>query len=186
MPTTTPVEHWRIPTLPDPADGPDAFQKVALDIEASLTGDNVTNYTPGWGAVGDVQPNSPGSILGRFRLQQRWCDVYLYVTFTASTGGGSGALYFLLPVASMAGSQQMLNTYLYIPSVGVYHGFGRVDANSNIMYPHFPGSSATSICYPWTCTNATHAAGTGSPLVPASYNVKAGGYIVVQGTYLVS
>jgi hypothetical protein len=189
MPTTEPLTGWRIPTLPDAADGPSAFQQLAHDAAVTAVGTNVSTYTPGWGSLGSIQPVSPAFKTGRFRVLQGWCDVYIAVGFSASTGGGSGFLYLTLPVAPVGGSafpMQPLHAAIWIPAVGYYYGFGRCDAGSAIMYPYFPANSGSAIIQPWFSTDASANAGTGSPNVPGSYPIKDGGHIVVSGRYLVS
>jgi hypothetical protein len=185
MPTTEPQTGWRIPTMPDAADGPDAFQKLASDAATSMVGPNVSPYTPTWASVGAVQPTSPLAVVGRFRLSQRWCDVYIVITFSASTSGGTDYLYISLPLAPTVGSAQRLDAVLFLPGVGYYNGFGRIDSGSTNCYPHFPRSETSNIHEGWRSASAAGGGGTGIPLVPGGYSVKSGGYIVMSGTYLV-
>ena len=186
MPTTSPVKHWRLPSLLDPADGPDAYMKLAVDAETSISASDVTAYTPTWSSTGAIQPSNPASKIGRFRLSQGWCDVYIYLSFNASTSGGSGFLWLSLPVAPSASyPEQSIPVQTYIPGYSMFNGLLQIQA-STVAYPYFTRGRSDAGASPWACTDATAAAGTGTPLVPGSYPIVTGGWLSISGRYLVA
>ena len=187
MPTTSPVKHWRLPSLPDPADGPDAFMKLATDAETTIGATEVTAYTTTWGSLGGAQPSNPASTIARFRLSQGWCDVYIHLSFNASTSGGTGILYLTLPVApSAAYPHQSIQTMLYVPGYSFFGGDVRIDGGSTTTYPFFPRGLTNAGASNWQSADDTGAAGTGVPLVPGSYPINASGWLSVSGRYLVA
>lgn len=186
MPTTSDILHWRLPTLADPADAPDQLQKLAADAEVSVSGTDIQTYVPSWSANGDIQPVNPAVKQGRFRLNRGWCTVSIYMEFSAATGGGSGDLYFTLPVtAPSSPNYQYLSATIWIPSlVRYFEGPAQIDRNSNLVWPIFSVSDTASGGTRWRCTDGTHMPGTSVPIVSAGYNIQNGGLIAVRGTFL--
>ena len=186
MPTTSDILHWRLPTLPDPADGPDALKKLAADAEGSVSGTDIQTYVPTWAAQGSVQPVNPAVKIARFRLNRGWCTVSIYVEFGGSTGGGSENLYLSLPsVCPSTPPRQFLSATLWVPSIGRYfEGNAQMDSGSNLVWPAFPASDANTGLVRWRNTDSSTVIGTSYPLLAGAFCVQTGGFIAVRGTYL--
>lgn len=183
----TPVFGWPWPDLtPLPADGPAAFTALANAVEATVRDKVVTAYTPVWTGT-TANPTNPSGLRGWYRRSGAWCDVGVRVSFTASTGGGILGLFVSLPFAPAASPvAQVITCRTFVPGVGVYHGRAILKAGDARMWPFFPANAGVTSMEQWRSVDATAAAGTGVPLVAASYPILNTGNFAAGGRYKVA
>ena len=173
--------------MTDQADGPAAFQNLGSAAEQAVGGQQVTAYTPSWSAQGAIQPANPSLKQGYYRVANGWCDVYVYIGFGASSGGGVGALGVGLPVAASASVPfQVIPAWLHIPGIAYAAGVASLNLSATFAFPLFPQHFSTSALGNWRSADDSAAAGTSVPLVSGGYSVQSGGWVTVQGRYLVA
>lgn len=188
MVSFTPIYSWPIPSLADIADGPDAFADALNAIEATSVADQVLSYTPTWsGAL--AAPASPSAIAGRYRVQNGMCDLWIGMTFGASTSGGSGSLTLSVPIAARVGiAEQWLPAKTFVPggSGGNYFGSAFIVTGGSLIYPHFPTSASDCRVKNWAGeASVGSGTGTGVPAVPGNYTVGNGGNFYLSGRYII-
>lgn len=188
MVSFTPVFSWPIPSLADIADAPDAFDDALNAIESTMIVDQVLTYTPTWGGS-LAAPASPSAIAGRYRVQNGMCDLWIGMTFGASTSGGSGPLTLTVPIAARASvAEQWLPCKIFVPGVngGNFFGAAYVVNGGSLIYPHFPKSATDNRVQNWageaTIGSGT---GTGTPAISGSYTVLNGGNFYLTGRYII-
>lgn len=183
----TPVYGWRLPDGPIGANGPKAFSDLGTDIETTLAGVTVQNYTPSWTSDGSQQPANPASKTGRYRLANGWCDFSIYISFGGSVSGGKGRLALGLPVAASSQLfEQVVRAKLWVPLVGNFDGIGLIPSGSTSVWPLFTVSVNNSNIQYWLNNDNTGAAGTGVPLMSGHWPCESGGNAIVSGRYLVA
>jgi hypothetical protein len=183
---TTPVYGFHYPTLASIADGPDGFQDLALDVEATLQAKTLTSFTPVWidAAGGVFPPTSPATMAGKYRVWGGRCFMQINTTFGPSTTGGRGALVFNTPLpAANTGFDQYLFCRLSVPSVGFFQGIANIPPGAQVIYPGFPVSSSRSDYNNFASADAAANPGTGFPAAPGAFTVQNGGAITIVGSY---
>lgn len=181
---TTAVYAFPYPEDGVTAQGPSATQALANAIEAAYTDTTWTTYTPAWTSAGTIQPGSPTTIFGRYRLDHGWCDVAIGAMFGPSTSGGNGALRFSLPfAASSAINQQILVAKTWLPANGLWGGIGVIDIGGTVVRPHFGAVSTQCNLQAWqSAETPSGGTATGWPQV-AGYSIQNGGNCYVSGRY---
>lgn len=184
MVATTPSHGWPYPTLTDPADAFAAFQAALLGVEATIDAAGVQAYTPSWTADTSAPSNLLTNI-GRYRLSGGYCTVSVFMTFGASTSGGTGPLHVSLPLpATGLVIEQLLTCKLYLPNGGEFPGVCLVGSGSSVCTPHFPASATDVRINSWQSADASAAVGTGRPLISGQFSVQNGGNFTMSGRYL--
>ena len=181
---TSPTYSWPWPDPSNSADGPSAFAALSSAVEATLSGVQVSSYTPTF--TGDNGNPTTQSKTGRYRVVNGFCDIAIHIVFGAS--GGGGLLRVGLPVAASAGVfQQVLPCLLTVATYGgFYIGSGMVGAGSTEIHPHFPTPLTSMAMAWWQNTDSSLAAGTGVPLIPAGWTVLNGDSFTLTGRYQVA
>lgn len=185
MPTTEPTYGWRIPTLTDPADGPDGFSEQAADIAATMADRAVLTYVPAWASGGASQPANPSLRTGTYRVDHGLCEVSIVLYFGSTTSGGSGNLTLGLPKAARSDiALQFLVCQTLIPGYpGIIAGLANVSPSAVVCQPTFPQAENDVRMAGWRSALDSGGAGSGVPLVPGQYPIQSGGWIMVHGRY---
>lgn len=192
MVSFTPGYSWPIPSLADIADGPDAFSDALLAIEATYQADKVLSYTPLWASLGAGQPAAPSAIAGRYMPLNGVCDVWIGMTFGASTSGGTGQLTLSVPLPGRTGlTEQWLDAKLFIPGgggAGNYLGGCIVGSGLTVLSVWFPTSATDIRVQGWAGEaggGSGTGVGTGIPRTSGAFTVANGGNLYVNGRYLI-
>ncbi len=188
MPTTTPVFGWPVPVLGDVADGPDGFSDLALAVEATVNNPAVLTYTPSWTADGNIQPVNPATRVGYYQVSKKICYYYARLTFGASVGGGNGPLRIGLPLPGKTGLTQIASTaWLFVPGGGSFQGMGEIRAGEQTVLPQFQVNSANNTMGYWQSESVGGGIATTLPTTTGTVrSVTNGGFIIVNGTYMVN
>lgn len=185
----TPVYKWPIPNLTDVADGPDGFSDLANAIEATLTDTLKSTYTPSWTSSA-TNPANPASRAGWYRVENAICDFVAQLTFGASTSGSYGDLSIGLPVPASAVIPRQICGTVILLTAGIvnndrwagYATTGNTDQSN--CAPWFPVDATRNNFGRWSNADSSGSTESGVPNVDgAFYNIRNGGYIVVQGRY---
>lgn len=170
---TTAIYGWPWPETGVVADGPDAISDLALAMEATFTDASWSQYLPSWASLGPAQPSNPSVLVGRYRAQNKWCDLQIFLEAGGSTGGGIGPLYFSLPIQADISSvvqEQCLQAVTNTRLNDRFHGYAFIPPGSAHIIPYFPLRSGVSVTETWA--NSTDGGvGSGVPAVPGNWSV---------------
>ena len=180
---------WRAPNLADSANGPANILTAIQDVENTVKDKTVLTYTPSWTAEGDVQPAAATQLIGYYRVDHGICHllVRLMAGPPPTARPGFPPLTLLLAPAPPV-SGQMIEAKIWCPagSGGLYRGHAEFGAGTGTtMFIYFPASASDTRLSQWRNTDATHAAGTGVPLVPGDYPIRDGSNVFIHGSYFV-
>lgn len=179
---------WPFPELADPANGPAAFQAGLQGAENTVKDKTLTDYVPAWTSTGAVQPGGTVTKVGKYRVDNGKCTIFISFLSGGSPTGGTGNLYVSLPIAPRSDMvAQIMPAYFWCPYAGggVYAGLARPLASQLAMPIYLPLGTGDSRLAQWRNAADGNAAGSGIPGVTSWYGWVANSELVVCGSYFV-
>lgn len=165
-----------------------SLRTLGVGAQQSMPGDNGgawTAFTPTWaGAVTNPTIGNGSITAAHKRIGTKLCVFRIVFAFGSTTNGGTGA-YTIgnLPFTTI-GVEQTVLTKLFVPSVsGNFFGFGYLPPSNTQVLPQMPASTTNGLYNTMQSAASGGAAGTGIPLIAASFPVQSGGNLVIGGTY---
>jgi hypothetical protein len=179
---------WPFPELADPANGPAAFQAGLQGAENTVKDTTLTDYVPAWTSTGATQPGGTITKLGKYRIDNGRCTIWISFVAGAGVNGGTGNLYVALPIAPRADMwQQVMPAWFWSPSSGggVYMGLARAYAGQLPMPIYLPLGPSDTRLSQWRNAADGNATGTGIPVVAGGWAMTTGSEFLVCGSSFV-
>lgn len=140
-------------------------------------------FTPTWTAANSAPTIGNGTLTGTEQVTGRKCDFTINLVLGSTTGGGTGGWAFSLPIAALAGLEQVVTAYVVAADGRTYQGVGIIHAGGTTVTPNITASLTAGNVAPAQGASAGGAAGTGIPLIASNFSYSAGDLLVISGSY---